>query len=106
MRGDRYACQAYNPTGFWTPGTAIKGALLTATVVSISPGWDRLIGTATLWAFLLLWMCLPRLARSKWLVALRIGSAGITMRKEQLEKKRILWRMGWTTTTVPWNHVG
>jgi hypothetical protein len=104
MRGDPYAYEAHYPVGFWKPGPVIKTALLTATVLSIGPGWDRLIATATLWAFLLLWgACM---ARSKRLVALRVSSAGITMRKEQLEKKRIGRRMGWRTTTLPWNEVG
>jgi hypothetical protein len=104
MRGDPCAYEAHYPVGFWKPGPVIKTALLTATVVSISPGWDRLIGTGILWAFLLLWGA--GLARFGRTVALRISSAGVTMRKEQLEKKRIGRRMGWTTTTVPWNHVG
>lgn len=104
MRGDPGAYEAFYPVGFWKPGPMIKMAALTATVVGISPGWDRLIGTGILWAFMLLWVAgVARFGRD---VALRISSAGVTMRKEQLEKKRILWRRGWLTTTVPWNHVG
>jgi hypothetical protein len=95
MRGDPYAYEAYYPVGFWTPGPVIKMALLTATVLSIGPGWDRLIAAATLWALLFLsWACMRR---SRRLVALRVSSAGITLREREGEKR---------TATVRWNDVG
>jgi hypothetical protein len=96
MAREPHAYKAYYPLRYWSeaiPGLAFL--ILVIFYLGSAPFRERRIVAAIVGGVLLLgWACAAKFER---IVALRVNSAGITVRLREWEKK--------TTATLPWNDI-